>query len=145
MAETPYLAPAVQAFLASQRVGHLATVDRAGEPHVVPVCYALGERSLYVPIDEKPKQPGRTLKRVRNILETGRAAVVVDRYDEDWSRLAWVLLRGSAELLQPGCDEHERALTLLRQRYPQYRVTFLERLPVIAVRIERIVYWGALE
>ncbi len=145
MAETPYLDPAVRTFLDAQRVGHLATVDRAGEPHVVPVCYALGERSLYIPIDEKPKQPGRRLKRVRNIMETGRAAVVVDRYDEDWSRLGWVLLRGTAELLQPGCDEHERALSLLRQRYPQYRTMLLEELPVIAVRIERIVHWGALE
>lgn len=139
------LTPKVRAFLARQRVGHLATVDRAGDPHVVPVCYAVGERTLYIPIDEKPKRTDRPLKRVRNILETGRAAVVVDRYDEDWTRLGWVLLRGAAELVHPGSPEQREAIALLRQRYLQYVSMALETRPVIALRIEHVTSWGSLE
>jgi PPOX class probable F420-dependent enzyme len=135
----------VRTFLEQQRVGHLATVSRGGEPHVVPVCYAVADDTIYTPIDEKPKQPGRTLRRVRNIEETGRAALVVDRYDEDWTQLGWVLLRGRAELLAPGSPEQARAVELLRQRYPQYRTMRLETQSMIALRIERVSVWGKLE
>jgi PPOX class probable F420-dependent enzyme len=139
------LSPLVRTFLEQQRVGHLATVSRGGEPHVVPVCYAVADDTIYTPIDEKPKQPGRTLRRVRNIEETGRAALVVDRYDEDWTQLGWVLLRGRAELLAPGSPEQARAVELLRQRYPQYRTMRLETQSMIALRIERVSVWGKLE
>jgi PPOX class probable F420-dependent enzyme len=139
------LPPLVRTFLEQQRVGHLATVSRGGEPHVVPVCYAVADDTIYTPIDEKPKQPGRTLRRVRNIEETGRAALVVDRYDEDWTQLGWVLLRGRAELLAPGSAEQARAVELLRQRYPQYRTMRLETQSMIALRIERVSVWGKLE
>jgi PPOX class probable F420-dependent enzyme len=139
------LPPLVRTFLEQQRVGHLATVSRGGEPHVVPVCYAIADDTIYTPIDEKPKQPGRTLRRVRNIEETGRAALVVDRYDEDWTQLGWVLLRGRAELLAPGSPEQARAVELLRQRYPQYRAMRLETQSMIALRIARVSVWGKLE
>jgi PPOX class probable F420-dependent enzyme len=139
------LPPLVRTFLEQQRVGHLATMSRGGEPHVVPVCYAVADDTIYTPIDEKPKQPGRTLRRVRNIEETGRAALVVDRYDEDWTQLGWVLLRGRAELLAPGSPEQARAVELLRQRYPQYQAMRLETQSMIALRIERVSVWGKLE
>jgi PPOX class probable F420-dependent enzyme len=139
------LPPLVRTFLEQQRVGHLATVSRGGKPHVVPVCYAVADDTIYTPIDEKPKQPGRTLRRVRNIEETGRAALVVDRYDEDWTQLGWVLLRGRAELLAPGSPEQARAVELLRQRYPQYQAMRLETQSMIALRIERVSVWGKLE
>ncbi len=139
------LPPLVRTFLEQQRVGHLATVSRGGEPHVVPVCYAVADDTIYTPIDEKPKQPGRTLRRVRNIEETGRAALVVDRYDEDWTQLGWVLLRGRAELLAPGSPEQARAVELLRQRYPQYQAMRLETQSMIVLRIERVSVWGKLE
>lgn len=141
----PIIAESVRDFLTRQRVGHLATVSPSGEPHVVPVCYAFAEDTIYTPIDQKPKQPGRTLQRVRNILATGRAALVVDRYDDDWTKLGWVLLRGKAELLDPPAVEHQRAIELLRQRYPQYRTMRLEERPIIALRVERVTQWGNLE
>ncbi|MFN3337021.1 MAG: TIGR03668 family PPOX class F420-dependent oxidoreductase [Thermomicrobium sp.] len=134
----------LRAFLERQRVGHLATVSRAGEPYVVPVCYAVSEGTIYTPIDEKPKRPDAVLRRVRNVVETGRAALVVDRYDEDWTRLGWVLLRGSAELLPPGSPEHTQAVSLLRIRYRQYRTMRLEERPIIALRIKRVATWGTL-
>ena len=130
-------------FLVANRVGHLATADRRGTPHVVPVCYALDDPTLYVTIDEKPKRADRPLKRLRNIIENPKVALVVDRYDEDWSRLGWVMLRGSAEVLYAG-PEHDHAQRLLRDRYPQYRTMQLTPLPVIALRITRVTSWGDL-
>ena len=130
-------------FVESMRVARLATADAKGAPHVVPVCYALIGDNLYVTIDEKPKRPDvRAMKRLRNIVQNPDVAVVVDRYDEDWSRLAWVMLRGRAEILDDG-DEHARAHAALRERYSQYRAMRLDPLPVIALRIGRVNAWGA--
>ena len=130
-------------FLAARRVGHLATADRAAAPYVVPVCYALAEATLYITIDEKPKRTDRPLQRVRNILVNPRVAVVVDRYDDDWKKLGWVMLHGRADILTDG-DEHHAAQALLRARYPQLQAMRIEQLPVIAVRIERATGWGNL-
>ncbi|MCY4284475.1 MAG: TIGR03668 family PPOX class F420-dependent oxidoreductase [Thiotrichales bacterium] len=136
---------AQRAFVGAMRIARLATADAAGVPHVIPVCYALVGDDFYVTIDEKPKQAGiRAMKRLRNIDENPNVAVVVDRYhDDDWSRLAWVMLRGRAEILDDG-DEHDRAQAALRERYAQYRAMRLEPLPVIALRIARVSAWGAL-
>ena len=130
-------------FLDKNRVGRLATADRGGAPHVIPVCYAVVGDTLYVTIDEKPKRRDVPLKRVRNILENPQVAFVVDYYDEDWRRLGWVMLRGAAEILESG-PEHDRAQELLRARYPQYRAMNLAGLPVIALRIVRATGWGNL-
>ena len=139
------LSGAQRRFVESMRVARLATADANGVPHVVPVCYAPIGDNLYVTIDEKPKRPDvRAMKRLRNIEANPRVAVVVDRYDEDWSRLAWVMLRGHADVLDHG-DEHDRAQAGLRERYPQYRAMRIEPLPVIALRIARVTAWGALD
>ena len=96
----------VHQFVLGQRVGRLATADGNGAPHVLPVGYALEGDTLYITIDDKPKRTtGRELKRLQNIIENPRIAVVVDRYDENWSRLGWVMLRGRAEIL----DDWDRA------------------------------------
>ena len=138
------LSGAERRFVESMRVARLATADANGAPHVVPVCYALLGGNLYVTIDEKPKRSAvRAMKRLRNVAENPRVAVVIDRYDEDWSRLAWVMLRGRAEILDDG-DEHDRAQAGLRKRYPQYRAMRLAPLPVIALRIDRVNAWGAV-
>ncbi len=130
-------------FLESRRIGHLATADAHAAPHVVPVCYAVAGDALYITIDQKPKGDPRALKRLRNIAENPAAAFVADHYDEDWTRLGWVMLRGKAEILESGA-EHGRAQALLRSRYRQYQAMQLELLPVIAVRIERVTSWGDL-
>jgi PPOX class probable F420-dependent enzyme len=130
-------------FLASRRVGHLATADARGSPHLVPVCFVVSEGALYITIDQKPKGDVRALKRLKNIAENPVAAFVADRWDEDWTRLGWVMLRGPAEILADGA-EHDRAQELLRSRYSQYRGMELDGLPVIAIRIERVTSWGNL-
>ncbi len=134
-----------RAFIARQRVARMATVDGRGEPSVVPICYAYDGTRFYTPIDEKPKQPGKTLKRVRNVETTGAAALVIDRYEEDWSRLGWVMVRGRASMLHPGVPGHAPAVELLRERYPQYRAMALERASIIVITPTHIASWGALE
>jgi PPOX class probable F420-dependent enzyme len=130
-------------FLDHSRVGHLATSDAGGMPHLIPVCYAVTGKTLYITVDEKPKRQDIPLKRVRNILENPQAAFAVDRWNEDWRRLGWVMLRGPAEILGAG-PEHDRAQALLVARYPQYRTMNLTGLPVIALRIARASDWGNL-
>ncbi|MGI9333428.1 MAG: TIGR03668 family PPOX class F420-dependent oxidoreductase [Gammaproteobacteria bacterium] len=131
-------------FLHARRVGHLATAAADGSPHVVPVCYAAREKDAYITIDEKPKHENVwRLKRLRNISENPRVALTVDRYDEDWSRLGFVLIAGRADILHDG-TEHDEAQSRLRERYPQLLAMHIEPLPVIAIRIERVTAWGRL-
>jgi len=126
-------------------VAHLATADASGAPHVVPVCFALVDDTLYVSIDEKPKRAAPTrLRRLRNIEQNPRVAVVADVYDDrDWSRLGFVLVRGQARTVLTG-EEHARALDVLRGKYAQYRAMVLEERPVIAIDVERVTSWGQI-
>jgi PPOX class probable F420-dependent enzyme len=140
----PTLNDTARAFCERSRVARLATADANGVPHLVPVCYAIIGDSLYISIDEKPKRTDIPLKRLRNIAENPEVAVTVDRWDEDWRRLAWVMLRGRADILTGG-EEHDRAQARLRERYPQYRAMDLAPLPVIALRIARATAWGDLD
>jgi PPOX class probable F420-dependent enzyme len=117
-------------------VARLATVDPQGRPHVVPICFAIEGDTLYTAVDEKPKRT-RDLQRLRNIEANPRVEVVIDHYEDDWSRLWWVRLRGTARIV-----DDPRALVLLAAKYPQYR----ERPPagpVIAVAIEERAEWTA--
>jgi PPOX class probable F420-dependent enzyme len=134
-----------RAFLDAHRVGHLATADRAAVPHVVPLCFArLGDR-LYFVADDKPKRHGpRALKRLANIAENPRVALLVDDYDEDWNRLAFLLLHCTAGVVDDE-DEYARALGALRERYPQYRAMALAREshPIVRLAPLRCHLWRA--
>src|ERR1700730_12660303 len=130
-------------FLASRRVGHLATADGRALPHLVPVCFAVSEGALYITIDQKPKGDVGALKRLRNIIENPAAAFVADRWDEDWSRLGWGMLRRPAEILAGGAED-DRGRTRRRPRYRQDQGMELDGLPVIAIRIARVTSWGNL-
>lgn len=136
--------PEARRFLETHRVGHLATAGADGSPHVVPVCYALDDQALYFVADEKPKRrPARELLRLHNLRANPRAAVVVDDWDEDWTRLAWVLVRGSARVVGDPAA-HATAVGLLRTRYPQYRAMMLDdpaRNPVVRIDPTRVVLW----
>lgn len=133
------------AFLDAHRVGRLATANAAGEPHVVPICWArLGER-LYFVADDKPKRHGpRALKRLANLGENPRAALLVDDYDDDWRRLAFVLLHVDTEPVRDAA-EYDAALEALRQRYPAYRAMPLaiETHPMIRMTVRRWHSWRA--
>lgn len=134
----------ISAFIRSGRVAHLATGDQNGRPHVIPICYVFDGKEIYSPIDEKPKKSSPLrLKRIRNIQANPHVAVVVDRYDEDWRRLAYVLVTGKAKVLRRG-PKHQSAVRLLRKKYPQYRKMRLEERPMIRIVPRRVRSWGAL-
>lgn len=139
------LSPEQARFLEQHRVARLATADGDGAPHVVPVCFVVDDDTVYITIDEKPKQAsGRALKRLRNIAANPQVALVVDRYDDDdWSRLGWVMVRGAADILETGA-EHAAAQALMQARYRQLAAMDLTGLPVIAIRIGRVASWGDL-
>lgn len=133
-----------RAFLRSARVAHLATADEKGQPHVIPICFVFDGRELYSPIDEKPKSTAPLgLKRIRNIQANPQVAVVVDRYRENWSKLAYVLITGRAKVLLKG-TKHKRAVFLLRSKYPQYRRMAIHERPIIRVTPVRLKSWGRL-
>jgi PPOX class probable F420-dependent enzyme len=93
----------------------MATIRPDGSPRVVPICFALEDGTLYTVVDEKPKRT-RHLARLADIERDPRVEVVIDHYDDDWSRLWWVRLRGRARPV----ERNERGLDLLRAKYPQY-------------------------
>ena len=131
-------------FLDNHRVARFATADLSGQPHIVPICYAVSDNSVYFTIDEKPKQlTDKPLKRIRNLQINPHVALVVDRYEEDWTQLGWVMIQGESSLLGDG-EEHKKAQRLLKIRYPQLYGMQISDLPVIAVRIKHVVSWGNL-
>jgi PPOX class probable F420-dependent enzyme len=126
--------------VASAYVARLATVGADGRPHIVPICFALDEQTLYFAVDSKPKQT-TNLKRLRNIAENPAVSVLVDHYEDDWDKLWWVRLDGVARVVT---DEMEvkKALSLLAARYSQYRAT-TPAGPVVAVAIAGMTGWSA--
>jgi PPOX class probable F420-dependent enzyme len=127
--------------LAVARVGRLATADAHGRPLVVPVCYALDGGSIYSAVDAKPKRT-RELRRLRNLAENPLISLVVDEYDEDWTRLRYVIVEGTADVLTDGA-EFSRAVDRLVAKYPQYRNLGLPRASGTVIRInpERLLAW----
>ena len=124
------------------RIGHLATADEAGAPHVIPVCFVLEGDVIYSVLDQKPKRTAlNRLRRVRNILANPQVALVVDHYEEAWDRLWYILVRGRAELLVDG-EERVRAIGLLRQKYGQYQEMDIDDNPVIKIVTTGTVAWG---
>jgi PPOX class probable F420-dependent enzyme len=120
--------------VAQARVGRLATVTAEGRPHVVPVCFALAGGRIYTAVDAKPKSK-RALRRLDNVRATGRASLLVDHYEEDWSRLWWVRVDGPAEVI-----ESEAALDALAAKYEQYRAA-RPGGPVIAITPDKWRSW----
>lgn len=135
----------VRELLEQSRSGHLATASAEADPYLVPVVFALHEGAVWIAIDEKPKTTLR-LRRLRNIEENPRAALLVDQYDEDWSRLWWVLLRGPAEVCWPqtwDAASASAAIVALRARYPQYAEHALEERPLLRLHPARVTAWSA--
>lgn len=131
----------IGAFIRSARVAHLATADKHGQPHVIPICFVFDGKQFFSPIDEKPKQTApQQLKRVRNIRANPRVSLVIDRYDEDWHRLAYVLIFGRARVINRGIA-HRQAVRLLRRKYPQYRRMAIDQRPLIVITTLRITAW----
>jgi PPOX class probable F420-dependent enzyme len=132
-------------YVESARVGRLATADGAGRPRAVPVCFALVDDELVTPVDEKPKEGSpETLRRVRDVRENSRVTLVVDHYTEDWSRLGWVQIRGTATVCSPDDAVQPPAVAALREKYDQYLDHALEDRLVIRIAPGSVVSWGDL-
>ena len=138
------LSPRASSLIRSSRVAHLATTGKDGQPHLIPICFVFDGKCFYSPIDEKPKRTApQKLKRLKNITENPRVSLVIDRYDDDWRKLAYVLVFGAARVLKSGV-RHRRAVTLLRKKYPQYRLMQIDQLPIIQIMPKRVRAWGDL-
>jgi PPOX class probable F420-dependent enzyme len=125
--------------LASVKVAHLATVSARGRPHIVPIVFALDRDTLYFAVDAKPKKTTE-LARLKNIAANPAVSVLVDHYEDDWTRLWWVRADGTARVLTEH-DEAEHAIDLLAKRYQQY-VTERPHGPVVAIHIDRLTGWS---
>lgn len=126
--------------MAAEPVARLATVDRDGRPHLVPIVFVLVGETLYTAVDAKPKR-SRTLRRIENARERPDVTVLVDHYEDDWARLWWARLRGRARVLEGG-DEAVEALAALAAKYEQYRKR-PPGLPVLAVDLAEWRFWSA--
>lgn len=156
----PSLSPAaMRRLVEAARVARLATVDAAGRPHLVPVCFVLdsqgdsergggengaggnGDR-VHIAVDHKPKRSAE-LRRTANLQATGHACLLVDHYDEDWSQLWWVRLDGHGEQVRDPVQA-SRAIDALAAKYPQYREHRPDG-PVLTIEIAAYRGWAATE
>jgi PPOX class probable F420-dependent enzyme len=154
-ATIPTLTEAQRALMESARTATLATLGPSGRPRLVPICFSLGPDGpdgrprVHSPLDEKPKATDdpHDLARVKDLLVLPEATLLVDRWSEDWDRLAWLRLEARGLLLEPEPherEEHAAAIVALRAKYPQYVAQRLEERPVIRFTIDRILAWGAV-
>ena len=135
------LAPHTLRLIRSARVAHLATADASGQPHVIPICFVFDGKRFFSPIDEKPKRAAPSkLKRLKNIGENPNVALVIDRYEEDWHNLAYVLIFGRARVVNRGIA-HRQAVRRLRRKYPQYRRMDIDQRPLIVIMPIRSRSW----
>jgi len=140
MATTNQIAAMLQSF----RVGHLATADAKGVPHLVPICFVYDGQAVYTAIDHKPKRAtGYRMKRIRNMLENPQVTFLIDHYEEDWLRLSYVMIQGHAQILESG-PERQHALVLLEDKYPQYRDRQLAQDTGLVIKIvpDSIRHWA---
>jgi PPOX class probable F420-dependent enzyme len=131
----PSSPPGIAERVAAARVGRLATVSAEGRPHVVPVTFAMLGDDIVTAVDAKPKTT-RALRRLENVRATGRASLLVDHYEEDWTRLWWVRVDCAAEVV----DSAETAIDALVAKYEQYRAA-RPAGPVIVLRPDAWRSW----
>jgi PPOX class probable F420-dependent enzyme len=141
----PFVSSRIRTRLETARVARLATLDAERGPHLVPICFACDGSIFYSAIDRKPKRvtPSR-LARLKNIKKTPEVALLIDHYDEDWSCLWYVLVRGQAELVSDSAEQ-KRAIRSLRAKYPQYDADMLaDDAPVLRITPVRLTGWGKI-
>ena len=126
--------------LAGSDVGRLATVDSAGRPHLVPFVFAVVDQSIISLVDHKPKRT-RDLQRLKNISANPRVSVLVDHYEDDWSRLWWVRADGQARVVKGG-GELEKCIDLVVGAFPQYADS-RPLGPAVVINVEHITSWSA--
>ena len=142
-----HIPPAIRSRLKQARVARFVTLDARRRPHVVPVCFHFDGSRFYTAIDKKPKRvTPEKLARVRHITATPQVALLIDEYYEDWNRLWFVLVRGTARLLpRSASPERARVIRHLKQKYSQYAAGMLaDDAPIIRITPKQITFWGKL-
>jgi PPOX class probable F420-dependent enzyme len=139
---TRVMTDAERAFVVGTRSATLGTIAADGRPRLVPICFVVIDDVVWSPLDEKPKRVSdvRELARVRDIEARPEVTLLVDRWSEGWSELAWLRIDGRARVV----ESDPTAVAALRAKYPQYEDHDLESRPMIAIRIERVNPWGAI-
>ena len=133
-------------FIQTQKIARMATVDKSGKPLALPICYAYDGNYIYTPIDKKPKRVApMELNRIKNIENNPNVSVVIDRYYEDWTRIAYIIIHGTAVVIDGG-KEYRESLRILSEKYRQYKHMKLSQLglPVIKIIPNRFVSWGKI-
>lgn len=130
----------VESILARWPVARLVTLGRGGKPEPVPIVFAYVAGALFSPLDGKPKRGGE-LARVRNLARDARVAVLLDHYDDDWSKLWWLRVEGRAAVVPAA--EHADAVAALRAKYPQYEhvALFAGEPRLIRIAVARVTSW----
>jgi PPOX class probable F420-dependent enzyme len=139
------ISAAVRKMLKEARVARLATLDAKRRPHIVPVCFAYDGKLFYTAVDLKPKRvPPERLARLQNIRAVSSVALLIDKYDEDWTQLWYVLIRGKARLIPKSAKrEHAWAIRKLKAKYSQYAQGMLaDDAAIIRIAPERTTSWG---
>ena len=143
----PLLADDAWRFVERARVARLATASKDAAPHVVPVVFAALDGKIYIPVDGKQKKDVERLKRLDNIRENAQVSFLVDHYEDDWAKLGFALIFGSATIIHAEADAeaYEKAAVLLREKYAQYRGPITIHAWMIEITPHRAASWGAME
>ncbi len=133
-------------FMERARVARLATADKDAAPHVVPVVFAVVDGKIYIPVDGKQKKDIERLKRLENIRENAQVSFLLDHYEDDWAKLGFVLIFGSAVIIHARADAeaYETAAIRLKEKYAQYRGSIIIHAWMIEITPHRAVSWGAI-
>jgi PPOX class probable F420-dependent enzyme len=140
------ITPVIEEFIERARVARLATVDYTSKPHLVPVVFVFDGKYFFIPIDQKRKtvKPQR-LKRIKNIQDNPNVALLIDKYSEDWTKLAFVMIQGKASIItrkSQGDIPVQGAYKKLTTKYQQYQKIGLSEMCII-IRPEKVSSWGA--
>mgnify|MGYP006177134201 CR=1 FL=1 len=130
-------------FVVSQRIARLATTDIFGQPHLIPVCFIYTNGLFFSVIDQKPKNVlAMQLKRIRNISKNPKVALLFDRYREQWDELAYVMVQGTAKIIETETEKNH-LLEFFGRKYHQYTSMDLKQAPLIEITPRKFLEWGA--
>ncbi len=137
------ISPAIEEFIERARVARLATIDSEFKPHIVPVVFVFDCNHFFIPIDEKRKtaKPEK-LKRIRNIQHNPNVALLIDQYDEDWTKLAFVMIQGKASVASKREENIQvrQAYKKLITKYIQYQKVGVGEVCII-ITPKKVASW----
>jgi PPOX class probable F420-dependent enzyme len=141
------ITPVIEEFIERARVARLATVDYRSKPHLVPVVFVFDGNHFFIPIDKKRKTvKPQKLKRIKNIQDNPNVALLIDKYSEDWTKLAFVMIQGKASIITSktqGNIQVQEAYKKLTTKYRQYQKIGLSEMCII-IKPEKVASWGAI-